>query len=88
MNFIKPVLAAAIATMLCGCATTGGMRSIDLIQAITNAGLAIESYEEIDEETTMLIAKKDASFFSWGELVRVVVERASPDKVSVRVLTK
>ena len=99
--------AVAALTLLCGCATTGGMRSTPLDTgvsrqyagdfeivfratraAITNAGLAIESYDEIDETTALIVAKKGASAFSWGELVRVVVQSTAPDKVTVRVLTK
>ena len=36
----------------------------------------------------MIVEKKGASAFSWGELERDVDERTSSEKVSVRVLTK
>jgi len=56
--------------------------------AIISAGLAVDSFDQLNDATTVIIAKKAISKFSWGELVRVVVVSAGPDKSSVRVLTK
>jgi len=36
----------------------------------------------------MIVAKKGMSAWSWGELVRVVVQELSNDRVAVRVLSK
>jgi hypothetical protein len=56
--------------------------------AVTGAGLAIDSDEQIDASTAMIVAKKGMSRWSWGELVRVVVQKSSNDRVAVRVLSK
>jgi len=55
--------------------------------AVTNAGLAVDSYEQVNDSTAVLVAKKGTSAWSWGELVRVVVQGSSNNKVSVRVLS-
>jgi hypothetical protein len=56
--------------------------------AITGAGLAIDSHDQINDTTAMIVAKKGMSAWSWGELVRVVVQELSNDRVAVRVLSK
>ena len=56
-------------------------------EAITEAGLSIESSEKIDDTTYMIIGKAKTSAWSWGELVRVVLIDNS-EKVTVRVYTK
>ena len=56
--------------------------------AIIGAGLAIDSFEEVDTTTAVIVSKKGASTWSWGELVRVVVKGVSEEKTTVRVLTK
>ena len=56
--------------------------------AIVAAGLAIDSFDEVNETTAMIIAKKGASLFSWGELVRVVVVQQSPSgPTQIRVVS-
>lgn len=56
--------------------------------ACTESGLVLESTEEIDEDTYMILAKAKVSAFSWGEIVRVVIEKKSESKSVVRVYTK
>ena len=58
-------------------------------QAVRAAGLEVENVSQPDSVTWMIVAKKGMSLFSWGELVRVVVQ-PSPDSaaVVVRVFTK
>jgi hypothetical protein len=55
--------------------------------AVTNAGLAVDSYDQVNDSTAVLVAKKGTSAWSWGELVRVVVQGSSNNHVSVRVLS-
>ena len=57
-------------------------------EATIESGLKIEEANKIDGKTYMIIGKAGTSAFSWGELVRVVVQEQSPNLVAVRVLTK
>ena len=56
--------------------------------AVTSAGLAVDSYEEVNDSTAMIVAKKGTSAWSWGELVRVVVQKSASDRTTVRVLSR
>ena len=58
-------------------------------QAVLAAGLDVDGVSQPDSATWMIVAKKGMSFFSWGELVRVVAQE-TPDRaaVVVRVFTK
>lgn len=56
--------------------------------AVVNAGLAIDTFDEVNETTAVIVAKKGTSAFSWGELVRVVVQQSAVDRTSERVVTK
>ncbi|MEM9361774.1 MAG: hypothetical protein AAGA43_04015 [Bacteroidota bacterium] len=56
-------------------------------EAVTEAGLILESSEKIDAQTYMIIGKAKTSAWSWGELVRVVLIDNS-EKVTVRVFSK
>ena len=56
--------------------------------ATFGAGLSIEGSEQIDSTTTVMIAKRGASGWTWGELVRVVVQQGDSGGVTVRVLGK
>jgi hypothetical protein len=56
--------------------------------AVASAGLAVDSYEEVNDSTAMIVAKKGTSAWSWGELVRVVVQKSASDRVAVRVLSR
>lgn len=57
--------------------------------AMTDASLEMESVERIDDKNYMLLGKKRASGFTWGEMVRVVVTKQSGnDETIVHVYTK
>jgi hypothetical protein len=56
--------------------------------ATVAAGLHLESVEKVDDRTWTLIGKKDASAWSAGELVRVIVQQTGPDSTAVRVISK
>jgi len=53
--------------------------------AIASVGLAVDSFDQPNDVTTVIVAKKGVSGFSWGELVRVVVTSAGPDTTSIWV---
>src|SRR6266446_7421214 len=55
--------------------------------AVASAGLAVDSYDEVNDSTAMIVAKKGSSAWSWGELVRVVIQKTG-DRVAVRVLSR
>jgi hypothetical protein len=57
-------------------------------EATVASGLAIDSFEQPDSATAVIVSKKGSSAFSWGELVRVVVQRADSAHVVVRVYSK
>lgn len=58
-------------------------------QATVEAGLKIEEIYKVDESTWVIIAKTGTSAFSWGELVRIVVQKQeSGSDTIVRVITK
>jgi hypothetical protein len=57
-------------------------------EATVAAGLHLESVDKIDDRTWALVGKKDASAWSWGELVRVVVQETAPNQTTVRVISK
>ena len=56
-------------------------------KAIVSAGLAIKETDAVGENQTTILAEKGISALSWGELVRVVVQRSSAHQTVVRVLT-
>ena len=57
-------------------------------EAVVEAGLHIEEVNKISETSWSILAKKPTSAWSWGELVRVLVEESSDTATTVRVLTK
>ena len=57
-------------------------------EAVVDAGLTVEAVNKIDDKTSIIIGTKGMSAFSWGELVRVSVERTSDTETTVRVYTK
>jgi hypothetical protein len=57
-------------------------------EAVVDAGLHLESIDKVDDHTWSLIGKKDASAWSAGELVRVVVQQTAPNETAVRVISK
>jgi hypothetical protein len=56
--------------------------------SLSEAGLALEEVTELDDSTSMLIGRKGQSFASYGEYVRLLVQRTSSSETAVRVLTK
>ena len=56
--------------------------------ATVATGLHLESVDKVDDRTWTLVGKKDASAWSWGEMVRVVVQQTAPDSTTVRVISK
>jgi hypothetical protein len=56
--------------------------------AMVGTGLDFVEASQVDPKTWMLIAKKGASLWSWGEKVRVVAQETEPNRVAVRILTK
>ncbi len=60
-------------------------------QAVSEAGLIIESTEKVDDENYMIIGKAKTSAWSWGELVRIIVTNDSEDgedEVTIKVYTR
>ena len=57
-------------------------------ESVTQSGLQVEEVNQIDNQTWIIIGKKDASAWSWGELVRVTVQKKSESETLVRVFTK
>ncbi len=57
-------------------------------EAVIQSGLQIEEVNQIDNQTWIIIGKKDVSAWSWGELVRVTVQKKSKSETLVRVFTK
>ncbi|MGZ3506692.1 MAG: hypothetical protein ACXVAW_19390 [Vulcanimicrobiaceae bacterium] len=56
--------------------------------ATVAAGLHLESVDKVDDHTWSLLGKKDASAWSAGELVRVVIQQTGPDLTAVRIISK
>jgi hypothetical protein len=57
-------------------------------EAVREAGLDVDTVSHPDSLTWMILAKKGGSLFSYGELVRVVVQQTPEGAVAVRVFTK
>lgn len=57
-------------------------------EAMVESGLVIEESFRTDGGALVIIGKAETSAFSWGELVRVVVQGRTNEQVIVRVLTK
>jgi hypothetical protein len=57
-------------------------------EAVQSLGLKVEEAGEIDPNTWRVVATAGASAFSWGELVRVSVQRNQAMPVAVWVLTR
>lgn len=57
-------------------------------QTVLAAGLDVDAVSQPDSLTWMIIAKKGMSFFSYGEVVRVVVQQTPEGAVAVRVFTR
>ena len=57
-------------------------------ETIVESGLVLESASKVDDDTYMIVSKAKTSAFSWGELVRVVVQREGMNESTIRVYTK
>ncbi len=57
-------------------------------QVMLSAGLSVDTTSQPDSLTWMIMAHKGLSLFSYGEVVRVVVQRTAEGSVAVRVFTK
>ena len=57
-------------------------------EAVQSLGLHVEEVRQISPVTWHVIATSGASAFSWGELVRVSVQRHPTSHVAVWVLTR
>jgi hypothetical protein len=56
--------------------------------AVMSAGLVIDSDERLNDSTEMIVAKRGLHGWSWGELVRMIVQRAPNDRTTVRVISR
>jgi hypothetical protein len=57
-------------------------------EAVTQAGLQVEEVTQLDDQTWTIIGNKGMSGWTWGERVRVIVQKKSKSETLVRVLTK
>jgi hypothetical protein len=57
-------------------------------EAAIEAGLRFESATEMDPNTYLIMFKAPTSAWSWGEIVRVAVIRASDTQTTVRIYSK
>lgn len=57
-------------------------------QAVESIGLTVEEVAQLDPDTWYVIATGSTSVFSWGELVRVTVQRHGTTPVDVWILTR
>ena len=57
-------------------------------ESVTDAGLLIEYASDMGDMRWMIIGKKGTSFYSSGEIVRVIVEQMSDHSTRVWVYTK
>lgn len=56
--------------------------------ALLGSALEIDDVEQMDESTSMFLAKRKAGQWTYGELVRVLVVQTSEDVVTIRILSK
>ncbi len=56
-------------------------------EAVAQAGFQIDDVVHPNDSTWMVIGKRGAGFFSYGELVRAVVQPATGGQTVVRVVT-
>jgi hypothetical protein len=57
-------------------------------EAVSQAGFQIDDVVHPNDSTWMVIGKRGASFFSYGELVRAVVQPAAGGQTVVRIVTR
>ena len=58
------------------------------VQAFYELGASISEQYKADESTYVIIGTEGASAFSWGTLVRVLLEKNGESSTTVRVVTK
>lgn len=56
--------------------------------ALLGSALEIDDVEEINCRTWMFLAKRKSGQWTWGELVRVIVEETGEKEVTVRIISK
>ena len=71
------VYAADLRTAVAACRT-----------ALLGSQIEIDDVEQVNDTTWMILAKRKSGMFSWGELVRVVVQETGEGEVTVRILSK
>jgi hypothetical protein len=57
-------------------------------ESVTQSGLEVEEVTQLDHATWSIIGNKGVTGWSWGERVRVIVQKKSEAETLVRVLTK
>ena len=57
-------------------------------EAVAQAGFQIDDVSHPSDSTWVIIGKRGAGFFSYGELVRAVVQPTERGQIAVRVVTK
>ena len=57
-------------------------------ESVTQSGLKLDDINQLDNQTWIIIGKKEASEWSWGEFVRVTVQKKRDSVTLVRVLSK
>ncbi len=58
------------------------------INALLGSALEIDDVEEVDASTWMFLAKRKSGGFTWGELVRVVVQQTDTDEVTIWIVSR
>ena len=56
--------------------------------ALLGSALEIDDVEELDASTWMFLAKRKSGAWTYGELVRVIVEETGEKEVTVRIISK
>ncbi|MEE9464696.1 MAG: hypothetical protein V3W14_03855 [Candidatus Neomarinimicrobiota bacterium] len=56
--------------------------------SIISVGLVIEGSRKVNDNQWIIISQSNISAWSWGEIIRVVIERTNESETTVRVHTK
>lgn len=56
--------------------------------ALLGSALEIDDVEEVNASTWMFLAKRKSGMWSYGELVRVIVEETGENEVTIRIISK
>lgn len=57
-------------------------------ESMLEVGLSVEDSTKVNDHTYLIVGSKGLSAFSYGELVRLIVEETDPSEITVRVYTK